>query len=121
MEKAPRVICDWEVGKEPPELLHVYNGKMLFREVDGASRGECMPIRYIPAQVMFSLANETNPVDGIWCSNCEWAGRVDEDATDPDISEEPRFDEFSEYIPRFCPNCGAELLFRDEKVSKQKA
>lgn len=29
-----------------------------------------------------SKATNVNPVDGIWCSDCGWAGRVEEDMTD---------------------------------------
>lgn len=53
-----------------------------------------------------SKAANVNPVDGIWCSDCGWAGRVEEDMTDSEESEEPLFEEFSEYVPKFCPNCG---------------
>lgn len=52
-----------------------------------------------------SKAANVNPVDGIWCSDCGWAGRVEEDMTDSEESEEPLFEEFSEYVPKFCPNC----------------
>lgn len=38
----------------------------------------------------YSKATNVNPVDGIWCSDCGWAGRV-------------------EYVPKFCPNCGVNL------------
>ena len=48
-----------------------------------------------------SKAANVNPVDGIWCSDCGWAGRVEEDMTDSE--------EFSEYVPKFCPNCGVNL------------
>ena len=57
----------------------------------------------------YSKAANVNPVDGIWCSDCEWAGRVEEDMTDSKESEEPLFEEFSEYVPKFCPNCGVNL------------
>lgn len=30
----------------------------------------------------YSKAANVNPVDGIWCSDCGWAGRVEEDMTD---------------------------------------
>lgn len=56
-----------------------------------------------------SKATNVNPVDGIWCSDCGWAGRVEEDMTDSEESEEPLFEEFSEYVPKFCPNCGVNL------------
>ena len=56
-----------------------------------------------------SKAANVNPVDGIWCSDCGWAGRVEEDMTDSEESEEPLFEEFSEYVPKFCPNCGVNL------------
>lgn len=36
-------------------------------------------------------------------------GRVEEDMTDSEESEEPLFEEFSEYVPKFCPNCGVNL------------
>lgn len=42
----------------------------------------------------YSKAANVNPVDGIWCSDCGRAGRVEE---------------FSEYVPKFCPNCGVNL------------
>lgn len=56
-----------------------------------------------------SKAANVNPEDGIWCSDCGWAGRVEEDMTDSEESEEPLFEEFSEYVPKFCPNCGVNL------------
>lgn len=34
---------------------------------------------------------------------------VEEDMTDSEESEEPLFEEFSEYVPKFCPNCGVNL------------
>lgn len=34
---------------------------------------------------------------------------VDGNMTDSEESEEPLFDEFSEYVPKFCPNCGVNL------------
>lgn len=40
-----------------------------------------------------SKAANVNPVDGIWCSDCGWAGRVEEDMTDSEDSEEPLFEE----------------------------
>lgn len=43
----------------------------------------------------YSKAANVNPVDGIWCSDCGWAGRVEEDMTDSEESEEPLFEEFS--------------------------
>ena len=48
----------------------------------------------------YSKAANVNPVDGIWCSDCGWAGRVEEDMTDSEESEEPLFEEFSEYVDR---------------------
>lgn len=48
----------------------------------------------------YSKAANVNPVDGIWCSDCGWAGRVEEDMTDSEESEEPLFEEFSEYVPK---------------------
>lgn len=57
----------------------------------------------------YSKATNVNPVDGIWCSDCGWAGRVEEDMTDSEESEEPLFEEFSEYVPKFCPNCGVNV------------
>ena len=41
----------------------------------------------------YSKATNVNPVDGIWCSDCGWAGRVEEDMTDSEESEEPLFEE----------------------------
>lgn len=40
----------------------------------------------------YSKAANVNPVDGIWCSDCGWAGRVEEDMTDSEESEEPLFE-----------------------------
>lgn len=42
-------------------------------------------------------------------SNGERAESVEEDMTDSEESEEPLFEEFSEYVPKFCPNCGVNL------------
>lgn len=52
-----------------------------------------------------------NPVDGIWCSRCGWAGVVARDMTDFDEFAEPQFDILAEEVPRFCPNCGSLLMY----------
>ena len=51
-----------------------------------------------------SKAANVNPVDGIWCSDCGWAGRVEEDMTDSEESEEPIRGVF-----RICPEVLPEL------------
>lgn len=66
--------------------------------------------RYIPC-VDAHNASSSNPVDGIWCSRCGWAGRVERDLTDTELHREPQFDELGEEMPRYCPNCGAILIY----------
>ena len=66
-----------------------------------------------------SKAANVNPVDGIWCSDCGWAGRVEEDMTDSEESEEPLFEEFSEYVPKFCPKLRGEPA-KTLEVSRQR-
>ena len=53
-------------------------------------------------------AANVKPVDGIWRSDCGWAGRVEEDMTDSEESEEPLFEEFSEYVPEVLPELRGE-------------
>lgn len=52
-----------------------------------------------------SKAANVNPVDGIWCSDCGWAGRVEEDMTDSEESEEPAI----RGVFRICPEVLSEL------------
>lgn len=51
--------------------------------------------------------SEVNPVDGLKCSVCGWPGVVG--CADCDESE-TNFDEIGEYVPRYCPNCGARVV-----------
>lgn len=61
--------------------------------------------RYVPR------VNSANPVDGIWCSHCGWAGVIAQDMTDLDEDTEPRFDTLAEDVPCFCPKCGSFLMY----------
>lgn len=82
---------------EWPDHIEVSHAESRFRTRD-----------YVPLR---KAANRSsfNPVDGIWCSRCGWAGSVWEDRTDDDLYDEPQFAEFADFIPRYCPHCGAVL------------
>lgn len=54
----------------------------------------------------YSKAANVNPVDGIWCSDCGWAGRVEEDMTDSEESEEPRSRSFPNMSRGFARTAG---------------
>ena len=54
---------------------------------------------------------DVNPVDGFICSACGWPGVVRQ-AVDNGW-QEYEFDEFIEYVPRYCPCCGSRLVRRD--------
>ena len=56
--------------------------------------------------------SDVNPVDGFICSACGWPGVVQQ-AVDNGW-QEYEFDEFVEYVPRYCPYCGSRLVRRDE-------
>lgn len=62
--------------------------------------------RYVP-RVNSANKSSANPVDGIWCSHCGWAGVIAQDMTDLDEDTEPRFDTLAEDVPCFCPKCGS--------------
>ena len=53
---------------------------------------------------------DVNPVDGFICSACGWPGVVQQ-AIDNGW-QEYAFDEFMEYVPRYCPYCGSRLVRR---------
>lgn len=55
--------------------------------------------RYVP-RVNSANKSSANPVDGIWCSHCGWAGVIAQDMTDLD-----------EDVPTFCPKCGSLLMY----------
>ena len=55
--------------------------------------------RYVP-RVNSANKSSANPVDGIWCSHCGWAGVIAQDMTDLD-----------EDVPCFCPKCGSFLMY----------
>ena len=55
--------------------------------------------------------SSANPVDGIWCSHCGWAGVIAQDMTDLDEVTEPQFDILAEDVPTFCPKCGSLLMY----------
>lgn len=57
---------------------------------------------------------KVHPVDGFTCSKCGWSGRVEEDDTDLDEYQKPMFDNFAEFSPRYCPNCGARVVRSDD-------
>lgn len=59
--------------------------------------------RYVP-RVNSANKSSANPVDGIWCSHCGWAGVIAQDMTDLDEEAEPQFDILAEDVPTFsCP------------------
>nr|DAU59961.1 MAG TPA: zinc-ribbon family protein [Caudoviricetes sp.] len=55
---------------------------------------------------------DVNPVDGFVCSACGWPGVVQQ-AVDNGW-QEYEFDEFAEYVPRYCPHCGARVVRGDD-------
>lgn len=66
--------------------------------------------RYVP-RVNSANKSSANPVDGIWCSHCGWAGVIAQDITDFDEYSEPQFDSLAEDVPTFCPKCGSLLMY----------
>lgn len=54
-----------------------------------------MSRRYVP-RVNSVNKSSANPVDGIWCSHCGWAGVIAQDMTDLDEMTEPQFDILAE-------------------------
>lgn len=58
--------------------------------------------RYVP-RVNSANKSSANPVDGIWCSHCGWAGVIAQDITDFDEYSEPQFDSLAEDVPTFLP------------------
>lgn len=83
---------NWREG-EWPEHIEVSHESSRFK-----SR------RYVP-RVNSVNKSSANPVDGIWCSHCGWAGVIAQDMTDLDEDTEPRFDTLAEDVPCFCPKC----------------
>ena len=73
-----------------------------------SSRLKCR--RYVP-RVNSANKSSANPVDGIWCSHCGWAGVIAQDMTDLDEVTEPQFDILAEDVPTFCPKCGSLLMY----------
>lgn len=69
-----------------------------------------MSRRYVP-RVNSANKSSANPVDGIWCSHCGWAGVIAQDITDFDEYSEPQFDSLAEDVPTFCPKCGSLLMY----------
>lgn len=49
------------------------------------------------------------PEDGFWCGNCGFAGVVE--ISDDGESDYPTYEEFAEYRPKFCPECGARMKY----------
>ena len=70
---------NWREG-EWPEHIEVSHESSRFK-----SR------RYVP-RVNSVNKSSANPVDGIWCSHCGWAGVIAQDMTDLDEMTEPQFD-----------------------------
>ncbi len=97
------------LGITPEELIAAMRKEAGVREKSNGRGLRTMSRVFITMGSAYSKATNVNPVDGIWCSDCGWAGRVEEDMTDSEESEEPLFEEFSEYVPKFCPNCGVNL------------
>lgn len=89
---------NWREG-EWPEHIEVSHESSCFK-----SR------RYVP-RVNSVNKSSANPVDGIWCSHCGWAGVIAQDMTDLDEDTEPRFDTLAEDVPCFCPKCGSFLMY----------
>ena len=75
-------------------------------------------IGFVPADNAMRLADlidptcedmaDVNPVDGFVCSACGWPGVVQQ-AVDNGW-QQYEFDEFAEYVPRYCPHCGARVV-----------
>ncbi len=66
--------------------------------------------RYVP-RVNSRNMSSANPVDGVWCSHCGWAGVIAQDMTDLDEVTDPQFDILAEDVPTFCPKCGSLLMY----------
>lgn len=80
------------------------------RGVDVSERDSSRCRRYVP-RVNSANKSSANPVDGIWCSHCGWAGVIAQDMTDLDEVTEPQFDILAEDVPTFCPKCGSLLMY----------
>lgn len=89
---------NWREG-EWPEHIEVSHESSRF-----------MSRRYVP-RVNSANKSSANPVDGIWCSHCGWAGVIAQDMTDLDEVTEPQFDILAEDVPTFCPKCGSLLMY----------
>ena len=83
-----------------------------------SSRLKCR--RYVP-RVNSANKSSANPVDGIWCSHCGWAGVIAQDMTDLDEVTEPQFDILAEDVPTFCPKCGSHVLGRRHNEHHREA
>lgn len=78
---------------------------------DGSWRGVMRHLADLIDPTCDDLA-DVNPVDGFICSACGWPGVVQQ-AIDNGW-QEYEFDEFTEYVPRYCPCCGSRLVRRNE-------
>lgn len=79
---------------------------------DGGTTADC--VEQLANFIDPTCENEAdvNPVDGFICSACGWPGVVQQ-AVDNGW-QEYAFDEFVEYVPRYCPYCGSRLVRRNE-------
>ena len=60
--------------------------------------------------------SSANPVDGIWCSHCGWAGVIAQDMSDLDEVTEPQFDILAEDVPTFCRSAALSSCIRAEAL-----
>ena len=87
-----------------------YNSSNTHDHERGVDVSERDSSRYVP-RVNSRNMSSANPVDGIWCSHCGWAGVIAQDITDFDEYSEPQFDSLAEDVPTFCPKCGSLLMY----------
>lgn len=77
--------------------------------------------RYVP-RVNSANKSSANPVDGIWCSHCGWAGVIAQDMTDLD-EVRPATRKSPPLFGITCIHCGAEMTgeFIDELIQRWNA
>lgn len=56
-----------------------------------------------------NIEPRARPEDGFWCGNCGFAGVVE--LSDDEESDYPTYEEFADYRPKFCPDCGARMNY----------
>lgn len=59
---------------------------------------------------MYENIADLNPVDGVFCSNCHYGFVVYHLDCDWDGFLEDAIDSYGEFVPNYCPNCGAKVV-----------